>query len=333
MFRLVKALVLIVLVLGATVGTVSASQASLPGTPLYDVKLVVEDCQLSLARRPEAAAHLAMVMAQTRVEEALKLAEGGQEIPDGVADRYQARVALALQSAGEVTGTAQRTRLQEGIDHELAVQMRQMEYLRTRLRDGIRQCDPEPVEKMIQTMTRAQVHLGAPPEAPEQGPRGPQAERPEEAEPVLDSAVDDPEPVPGPDTAPGPRFEDAPGEPPEAPVFTGPAGPVRNGDVVQEPAGPNGPCRAGDETCEPPAGPAEPVDPGDGAGGGPHGDEDTSQNQGDGANRGSESGAPTDTGGGEGNSADEGHGNQGGDQGGGNDSSGGGNGGSGGGRP
>jgi uncharacterized membrane protein YgcG len=175
MLKLAKILAVLTVILGLTVGTVSASQESLPDSPLYGIKLQVEDLRIGLTRDPASEAVLAMTMAQERVQEAVKLAEGDREIPESVAERYRAQVSTALQRAGEVTGAGERTRLQAGIDQELAVQMRTIESLRVRLQSGECMGDPAPIEKMIQTMAMAQARLGGPPEDPEKGPQGPRA--------------------------------------------------------------------------------------------------------------------------------------------------------------
>lgn len=264
MLRIVKVLSIAVIVLGLAAGTVSASQESVPGSALYGLKLQYENWQLAFGEDPEVKLQMAMTMMQARVQEAVKLAAGGQEIPESVAVRYQAQMAFALQSLGELTGEPQHMQLQAGVSEELAVQMRTMTQLQTMLKNGEceEDCIPEPLRMMMHAGTMAQKKLGVP-EDLEPGPKGP-ANPPEE---------------PGAET-------------PDSPVMMGPFGPARYGNAFEGddpivPIGPKGPMQIGgseyknpnapcgnNEECVPPAGPnpnrpeepagpAEPFGPGE----------------------------------------------------------------------
>jgi hypothetical protein len=67
-------LVLVLLMVGAT----SASAGSLPGEPLYPVKLLIEGLELTFAASPDVSANLKLHHAELRAQEALTLLDRGQ---------------------------------------------------------------------------------------------------------------------------------------------------------------------------------------------------------------------------------------------------------------
>lgn len=69
------------LILGSW-GTVYAAENSLPGDPLYAVKLTKEDLQLALTSDSQAKIELLTTFADHRAEEAATLASQGQAVPD-----------------------------------------------------------------------------------------------------------------------------------------------------------------------------------------------------------------------------------------------------------
>ena len=154
----VKVLMALALIFSATAGTVSASQASVPGSVLYPVKLQYEDVRLSLTQNPEAKALLAMAYAQERVDEAVQLAKDGDEVPDSLAARYQLQVGLALQTM-EGLGEAQQLQLRANFSGTLENQVRVMAQVRARYNVGGNE-EHEPTQAMLKTMTQAQQALG-----------------------------------------------------------------------------------------------------------------------------------------------------------------------------
>jgi len=154
-----KVLIALALIFSATVGTVSASQESLPGAALYPVKLQYEDARLALTQDLEAKALLAMAYAQERVDEAVQLAERGDEIPEPLAARYQLQVGLALQTMTGL-GEAQQLQLREHFSGTLQNQVRVMAQVMARLHQGANAEHPEPTQAMIKTMQQAQEALG-----------------------------------------------------------------------------------------------------------------------------------------------------------------------------
>jgi len=155
----VKVLLALALIFSATVGTVSASQQSLPGSVLYPVKLQYEDTRLSLTQAPEAKALLAMAYAEERVDEAVQLVERGDEVPEPLAARYQVQVGLALQTM-EGLGEAQQLQLRAHFSGTLQNQVRVMEQVMARLHQGENEEHPDPTQAMLKTMLQAQHALG-----------------------------------------------------------------------------------------------------------------------------------------------------------------------------
>ena len=154
MVTMVKALIALMLMLSGTTGSVDALQASLPGSPIYAVKLQFEDWKLGQIEDPAEQANAVMAMARHRVMEAVQLAQEGEEIPMDVPARFAAQVQMALQASGTLT---EPLRLQAWgqISETLGLQLRIMQQLH--LGEGE---EGEPVRAMIQTMEQARAHIG-----------------------------------------------------------------------------------------------------------------------------------------------------------------------------
>lgn len=89
--RLAGAVASVIVLVGGSAGTAAASQASMPGEPLYPVKRVLEDVRLRLDRTDADRGRHLLGQASTRLDEARALATG-QEDP--------ARVGRALDEFG-----------------------------------------------------------------------------------------------------------------------------------------------------------------------------------------------------------------------------------------
>ena len=70
-------MILVVIVLAAGSGTVYAANSSLPGEPLYSVKMATESVRLTFAFSEEAKADLYVKLADRRVDEIIQMAEKG----------------------------------------------------------------------------------------------------------------------------------------------------------------------------------------------------------------------------------------------------------------
>jgi hypothetical protein len=87
----------IALILGSGGAVVYASQGSLPGQPLYPVKLFSEDLRLNLANDPQSQLHLNLEFANRRLDEIDRLAATGQEPTNDVIDRLQKELDNSIQ--------------------------------------------------------------------------------------------------------------------------------------------------------------------------------------------------------------------------------------------
>jgi hypothetical protein len=94
--RVVIGLILVLSIVG---GTVAAAQSSLPDSPLYSIKLTVEDARLNLTSDPSRQATLAMTFASERTREMEQLAIAHRPISTLVSLRLQNQLDAALNAA------------------------------------------------------------------------------------------------------------------------------------------------------------------------------------------------------------------------------------------
>jgi hypothetical protein len=113
---LVGVAVSLALLLVLSSGAVSAAAASLPGSPLYPLKLTVEDVRLSLTSNPPARASLYLRFANERTNEMLRLTATGHTPSLAVVARLEQQLRGALQSAEAAEAEQQRQLLTEVID-------------------------------------------------------------------------------------------------------------------------------------------------------------------------------------------------------------------------
>ncbi|MGC9521922.1 MAG: DUF5667 domain-containing protein, partial [Anaerolineae bacterium] len=156
------ALVLVLLV-GGTTGTVLASRESLPGSWLYPLKVRLESWQIQRARVPEEITRQALVQSQARVEEATRLSTQGKAVPEEVAERYRAQIALALESSGSLDEPVRqqaRTEISKTVQHQLETMAQFAERARSDEAGSDDGGNREAVSKMIETMEQTRAELG-----------------------------------------------------------------------------------------------------------------------------------------------------------------------------
>jgi hypothetical protein len=95
----VAVIVAMVLFFGGSSATVYASQASLPGEPLYPLKLMSENSRLLFTISPAARVNLSMDLADRRVDEISRLQNAGRPVPQQVVDRLMNEVNQSLEVA------------------------------------------------------------------------------------------------------------------------------------------------------------------------------------------------------------------------------------------
>jgi hypothetical protein len=99
----VKLLVVLGLSLGSTGGALALAEQSLPDSPLYGVKLTLEDLAVRLQTDPAEQATLYLAQAQARVRELLRLAEQGGTPDEALLLRLRERLEWAFAAASDLT--------------------------------------------------------------------------------------------------------------------------------------------------------------------------------------------------------------------------------------
>lgn len=112
---LAKAVIVLALFFGVAGGSVAMAAGSLPGSPVYPLKLAMEEAQLTLASGASEQASLQLERAQIRVQEMMTLAAAGDSPDEALLKRLQTHLAAALQTTAnapfeDVPGLLAQTR-------------------------------------------------------------------------------------------------------------------------------------------------------------------------------------------------------------------------------
>ncbi len=105
---IVKASLIFTMVFGSAGGTALAAAQSLPDSPLYPIKLAMEETRLQLVNDPAAEAVLHLNLAQERTQEMVQLVEKGETVDDAAVTRLQQHLDKALQLAAQSPETVQQ---------------------------------------------------------------------------------------------------------------------------------------------------------------------------------------------------------------------------------
>jgi hypothetical protein len=268
--KLGTALIALILVSGLVFGAGQVMAGSLPGEPLYNLKLTAEEIRLALTTAPEARADLTLTLAEERIDEVTTLLEQNRPVDDATAARVQQQLEVALETAVQQQNAAAAGTLQQ---LALAIQQRQrtMEKL-------MAESPQPPMRQLLRVMeqVREEAHAGAgdpaglrqrlrygmpavptvipspshtpvrgePQQTGQPGPQGPQ--------PTV-------EPGSGPGPGPQPTMEPGggPGPGPQPTMEPG-RGPGPGPQPTMEPGGDGGP--GSQPGSKPGGGPGEPVD-------------------------------------------------------------------------
>lgn len=152
--RLATALGVVAILIGVVLGAGRAAAASLPGQPLYGVKLATETIRLAFTSAPASRSALDRAMAEERLDEILALLERKQAIGAAVSSRAVRQLEQALVSAAELQDPAASPALQR-----LAEAIRQREQAMLGSAGG----SPEPpVRQLLREMERVrqEAHAG-----------------------------------------------------------------------------------------------------------------------------------------------------------------------------
>jgi len=204
-----KAVLVVALLMGGSVGTVSAARRSLPGALLYGFKVRLEDWELDRAGDLEETALVALSQTDERVSEATRLLRLGRPVPQETAERYSVQLELVQSHAAELGGVGPSgagTQIGGALDRQLRLMERTVANV---ARDG--ESDPvDPgAEAMIRTLRAAQSNMG-PGEVPAEIGHAGNGPRPSGAE-AGDETPAEGRPDSSPGEAPGPGEEPNPG--------------------------------------------------------------------------------------------------------------------------
>jgi hypothetical protein len=291
--KLTTALVSVVIVFGLLFGVGQAMADSLPGGPLYDLKLTAEEARLAWTTDLQARANLSLAFAERRLDEVMALAEQNRMADEPIVKRVEQQLWAALQAAvqagdpaaapllqrlataiqqHERTMTQLMERLQDGDHLQLQQIMRLMERvrqeaqtgqddpagLRERLRQGTPPVPPEPPDACCTPGPHQTPNQSPGPQATQE-PGGPNQQEPSGPGPQATQEPGGPnQPEP---SGPGPQATQEPGGP-NQPEPSGPGS-----QATQEPSGPNQPepSGPGPQATQEPGGPNQPEPSGPGS--------------------------------------------------------------------
>ncbi len=289
--KLAVALVAVLLLFGLVFGVGQAAADSLPGDPLYGVKVSVGQARLALTSDPQARAAVSRTLAETRMDEVEALLAQQKPVDEATAERVRVQLTTALEAAVQeqngiaagaleqlATAVQQRQRTMETMAGETPQQpvrqiLRVMERVRQEahagagdpagLRQRIRQGTPA-VPAVLPDPNRTPAQ-GEPPSSEQPGPMGPKA---------TDSPGLGPQPTmePGGGPGPGPQPTMEPGGGPgpgPQPTMEPGAGPGPGPQPTMEPGGGPGPQPTAEPGAGPGPGPQPTMEPGAGPGPGP----------------------------------------------------------------
>lgn len=120
--KLAGALIAALLVFGMVFGAGQAAAASLPGEPLYGLKLAAEQARMELTTSPQARAELAAELAENRFGEIAQMVASGQEVDRGTAIAAQQQLTFAYTLTLHNSGVDQQLQAQARLAHMVMYQ-------------------------------------------------------------------------------------------------------------------------------------------------------------------------------------------------------------------
>ncbi|MGD8791027.1 MAG: DUF5667 domain-containing protein [Anaerolineae bacterium] len=238
--KLASALLAALLLFGLLLGTGQAMADSLPGEPLYAVKMFVEQVRMRLTRDPQERGDLSVDMAERRMDEVATIYQRDGNVDANTAKRATEQISQTMQemrNIPEAEGSQLFERLRQTIQEQQRILVQLM---------GDRPDEAEPMRELMRQMERARQELH-----PGEGEPDGQAERAREGTPPEEEEMPDPADQPGP--GPGPEATKGPGGP-------------NNDPPAQQPQGPPGDDKPGKEGNNDDPGPSDPGQPSDSPG-------------------------------------------------------------------
>ena len=152
--RLGFALAALFVVFGLFVGLGQVAAESLPGSPLYGLKLAAEKAHLTLTTDPKARADLLRTHAEKRLDEIIGLLNGKQPVDSTVVGRAEEQWALALAAVSQL-GEADKSMALQRLAAAIGSRQQTLQTLAG--------ADPEPpLRELLREMDRLRLeaHLG-----------------------------------------------------------------------------------------------------------------------------------------------------------------------------
>ncbi len=188
---LVKAMLVFTLVFGAGSGVAMASADSLPGAPLYPLKIGLEEVRLALTGDPVQQASQWQERVRERADEIARMAMNGQPIGEAELARLKTQTQSCLQQAAALP------------DPVMAQQLEQFLHMAQEQQQVLAQAGATQTQAAVQTMTQAR-------QAAEEGLANPAVFRYRYGQRRPDEAP--PQPTPIPTQAPAPTLAPTPVE-------------------------------------------------------------------------------------------------------------------------
>jgi hypothetical protein len=111
LFKVLIAVMVVVILLVGSSATVFAAQNSLPGDPLYTIKSFSEDVRLTMALTPQTKLDLTLTYTNRRAGEISNLVSNGASLPAQTSERYQQELEHALELAAQLNDQQMQTAL------------------------------------------------------------------------------------------------------------------------------------------------------------------------------------------------------------------------------
>lgn len=221
--RLVPVLASLLLVLALLPFFTQEVAASLPGSPLYGLKILAQDVHLWLTSSPDAQADLGVSVAEKRLNDVATALEQGQHVGETAAESAEKQLFEAVQTMAQHPETAGTT-----APLQLMTAIQNCERVMVRALNQMSESDQRPLRELLRQMQRARAEL-----QPGAGEAMSEGERARQGDPP------GPEEIPfglqGAD--PGWQWPESPGQGAGEPAAGEPGQPAQGSNQPQDPGG------------------------------------------------------------------------------------------------
>ncbi len=238
---LIKAVIVLGVIFGSMGGTAVYAAQSLPGSPVYPLKLTMEQARIALASGPAEQANLYLRLIQVRTQEMEQLVQQGDVPDEGTLNRLQNQINQAFQLASQLPDDQMQGVLTQA---QQMLQTEEQRMAQTQAMAG--EAAQEPLQQVQQFLHQART-------AAQTGVAEPQAFRHsfQHGNPVAPGGPPSNEPTIEPTVEPSVEPSAEPSvEPTEEPTTEPTDEPNQYQQQNQYSQGPTGPCNEGEE-CEP----------------------------------------------------------------------------------